>query len=107
LLGAPLDTITILHYAEHLARVPNKRIVRYRMLLLRNEQRTWVEIEEFDTCGDVLPGAEEYFQHIPQEYMSQDRGRAGKVGEAQSYLFDAADFVKFAVQWLETKYGEQ
>jgi aminoglycoside 3-N-acetyltransferase len=107
LLGAPFSTITVLHYAEYLARVPNKRIVCYKMPLLRNGQRVWVEIEEFDTCGDVLPGAEEYFQRIPQEYLSQGSGRAGKVGEAQSYLFDAAGFVKFAVKWLETKYGEQ
>jgi aminoglycoside 3-N-acetyltransferase len=107
LLGAPFSTITVLHYAEYLARVPNKRIVRYKMPVLRNGQRTWVEIEEFDTCGDVLPGAEEYFQHIPQEYLHEGRGCAGKVGEAQCYLFDAAGFVKFAAHWLEARYGKQ
>jgi aminoglycoside 3-N-acetyltransferase len=107
LLGAPFDAITILHYAEYLAKVPNKRIVHYAIPLLCNGQRIWVEIEEFDTCGDVLPAVEEYFQRIPQEYLSQGRGCAGKVGEAQSYLFDAADSVKFAVKWLEAKYGEK
>lgn len=107
LLGAPFGTVTLLHYAEHMAKVPNKRIVRYKMPVLRDGQRTWLEIEEFDTCGGVLPSAEEYFRLIPQEYLSSRRGRSGKVGAAQSYLFDSRDLTKFAVQWLERKFGTQ
>jgi len=105
LLGAPLNTITLLHYAENIADVPNKLTVRYKMPVLRDGQRVWMEIEEFDTCGGILPGAEEYFEIIPREYLSSGTGRSGKVGAAQSYLFDSADFVKFAVQWLEKKFG--
>ncbi|MEM3579763.1 MAG: hypothetical protein QXH40_05580 [Candidatus Bathyarchaeia archaeon] len=52
-----------------------------------------------------MPNAREYFEAIPREYFASSRGRIGKVGEAQSYLFDAADFVEFAVRWLERKYG--
>jgi len=33
--------------------------------------------------------------------------RSGKVGMAQSYFFDAAEFVEFAVKWLERKYANQ
>jgi aminoglycoside N3'-acetyltransferase len=33
--------------------------------------------------------------------------RARKVGQAQSYLFDAADFVKFAIRWIVREYKEQ
>src|SRR4051812_34782753 len=29
MLGAPLDTITLLHFSEHVADIPNKRIARY------------------------------------------------------------------------------
>ncbi len=29
------------------------------------------------------------------------------VGAAQSYLFDVADLVRFAVQWLEKKFGDR
>jgi aminoglycoside 3-N-acetyltransferase len=106
LLGAPLNTITLLHYAEHVASVPNKNIIRYRMPVLRDGKRTWVDIEEFDTNG-ILPGMEEYFETIPREYLSSGRGGFGKVGAAQSYLFDALDFVRFATMWLERKYGMQ
>jgi len=107
LLGAPFNTITLLHYAEHIANVLKKRIVHYKMPVLCDGQRVWVDIEEFDTCGDFLPNAEEYFWIIPQEYLSSGKGHSGKVGAAQSYLFDAADLVRFAVQWLERRFGEQ
>jgi aminoglycoside 3-N-acetyltransferase len=105
LLGAPLDSLTILHHAEHLAKVPNKQVVHYKMPVLQDGKRVWMDIEEFDTCGGILPGAAEYFNAIPQEYTSLGRCRTGRVGTAESYLFDAADLVKFAVQWLEKKYG--
>jgi aminoglycoside 3-N-acetyltransferase len=105
LLGAPFSAITLLHYAEHLARIPNKRVVRYRVPILQNCKRVWVDVEEFDTCGNVLPDAEENFEAIPREYLMSGRGSSGKIGEAQSYLFDAAEFVNFAVQWLEKKYA--
>jgi aminoglycoside 3-N-acetyltransferase len=107
LLGAPFNSITLLHYAEHLARVPNKLVIRYKVPILHEGRKVWVEIEEFDTCGNVLPNAREYFEAIPREYFASGRGRVGKVGEAQSYLFDAEDFVNFAVQWLEKKYGRK
>jgi aminoglycoside 3-N-acetyltransferase len=105
LLGAPFGAITLLHYAENLANVPNKRIVHYKMPILRDGKRVWVEIEEFDTCGDILPDAEKYFEIIPREYLSSGKGHSGKVGAAQSYLFNADELINFAVQWIERKYG--
>jgi aminoglycoside 3-N-acetyltransferase len=104
LLGAPFSSLTIMHYAEHFAKVPNKKVVRYRMPMLRGGKRVWVDIEEFDTCGGVLPNAERNFYTIPRKYLALGKGKSGKVGEAQSYLFDAAGFVRFAVQWLEKRY---
>jgi len=107
LLGAPFSAITLLHYAEHLARIPNKLVVRYKMPILQDGKRVWVDVEEFDTCGDVLPDVAEYFEAIPREFLASGKGRSGKIGEAQSYLFDAAEFVDFAVQWLEKKYASR
>ena len=105
LLGAPFNTITLLHYAEHMAKVPNKRIVRYKMPVLQDGQRIWVEIKEFDTCRGIVADAEEYFKKIASEYLSSGKGRSGKIGAAQSYLFDAADLSKFAIEWLEKTFG--
>jgi aminoglycoside 3-N-acetyltransferase len=105
-LGAPLNNITLLHYAENIARVPNKKTIHYRMPILRDGKRVWVDIEEFDTNG-MLPGMKEYFEEIPREYLSSGKGSHGKVGAAQSYLIDASDLASFAVNWLERKYGMQ
>ena len=107
LLGAPFGSITLLHYAEHMANVPNKQIVHYRMPMLKEGQRVWVDVEEFDTCGNVLSGAKEYFELIPREYLASGKGKSGKVGYAQSHLFDATDFIEFAIQWLERRYPAQ
>jgi len=107
LLGAPFNSITLLHYAEHLANVPNKRVVRYKMPVLRDGQRMWVEIEEFDTNQGIGGrDAGEYFETIAREFLSSGKGRAGKVGAAQSYLFDAADLIQFAIQWMERAFGK-
>ena len=47
MIGAPFDTITLLHYAEHKANIPGKRIHRYRRLMPGENGPTWVDIEEF------------------------------------------------------------
>nr|AMP48519.1 AAC3 [uncultured bacterium] len=49
MLGAPLDTLTLLHYAENRARMRNKRVIRYSCPILRMGERVWVEIEDYDT----------------------------------------------------------
>ena len=54
LLGTPLDTVTLLHHAESLADVPNKRTVCYRQPILVDGRKTWVEVEEYDTNHGVL-----------------------------------------------------
>jgi aminoglycoside 3-N-acetyltransferase len=51
MLGAPLDTITLLHHAEHHARIPGKRVVRYRRLMEGSSGPEWVAFEEFDRSG--------------------------------------------------------
>lgn len=106
LLGAEFDSITLLHYAEHLACVPDKPVVRYKMPVLRNGSRVWIDIEEFDT-NKLIGGPEgpDYFQIIPREFLASGQGRSGKVGAAQSHLFDAQALVDFAMQWIERTFG--
>jgi aminoglycoside 3-N-acetyltransferase len=106
LLGATFDSITLLHYAEHLAQVPDKPVVRYKMPVLRDGHRVWVDIEEYDT-NKLIGGESErdYFQAIPTEFLASGQGRSGKVGAAQSYLLDARALVDFAVRWLERTFG--
>ncbi|MCC6896080.1 MAG: aminoglycoside 3-N-acetyltransferase [Anaerolineae bacterium] len=101
MLGAPLDTITLLHHAEALANMP-KRTVHYTCPIIRDGQTVWVEIDDYNT-GD--PHADYEFYEIAEAYLATGRGQTGKVGEAQSYLFDAADLVDFAVRYLEERFG--
>ena len=88
LLGSPLECLTLLHHAEHLARVPDKPVVRYRAPL-----GPWE--------------GEDYFRVIAREFLASGQGGSGKVGAAQSYLFDAASLNRFAIAWLERTFGER
>ena len=102
MLGAPLDTITLLHYAEHLAEIPGKRIRRYRRLMPGENGPEWVQFEEFDTARPVhetLP--ENCFERIANDYLAVGRGASGIVGAAPSYLFEGSDLVAFGIRWLE------
>jgi aminoglycoside 3-N-acetyltransferase len=107
LLGAPLGAITLLHYAEHMAAVPNKRTVRYPVPILQDGQRVWIEIEEFDTARGIVDWeGGGYFPAIAREFLATGGGRRGTVGAAQAYLFDAAALYEFAVRWMERTFLE-
>ena len=102
MLGAPLDTITLLHYAEHKARIPDKRIRRYRRLMPGVNGPEWVQFEEFDTAEPVhdrLPS--NCFEMIAADYLANGRGSRGAIGAASSVLFDGRDLVQFGIEWLE------
>lgn len=103
LLGSPLDSVTLIHHAEGLARVANKRVVRYRQPVLRDGQRQWVDIEEHDTncLVDGWDGDEDFFALITRAYLDAGLGRTGTIGAATSHLLDAATLTPFAVDWME------
>lgn len=99
MLGAPLDTVTMLHYAEFLAEIPGKRIVRYRRRMGPDQ---WVDFEEFDTSdpvADYLP--ENVFEQIAIAFLADGKGRTGRVGNAAAHLLDSQELIPFAVNWLE------
>ena len=102
MLGAPLDTITLLHHAEDAAHIPGKRTIRYRRKLLRDGISTWVEIAEFDTSRPIVDGLpDDVFACIAADYLASGRGSRGYVGAAKSVLVDARGLHGFTVQWLE------
>lgn len=106
MLGAPWDTMTLLHHAEHLARIPGKRLRRYEVPLKTPRGVEWRMIEEFDTSDPVVAGlADDYFAEIVRAFVAAGRGTQGLVGEAPSLLVDAAEICAFAVDWLERHRG--
>ncbi len=100
-LGADLDTLTLLHYAEYLAPVPSKRRVRRHRLVAGhggNELRVIETLDDSDGIVDC-PG-EDYFAVILREYLETRRVPTGIVGSANSELIEAVDVVEFAVSWM-------
>ena len=74
LLGSSLDSVTLLHHAEHLARLPDKRIVRYQVPTAQGDRC----IEEFDTSEPVIAGMpENYFEKIVERLPDGDRRETG------------------------------
>jgi aminoglycoside 3-N-acetyltransferase len=103
--GAPFDTMSILHHAEHLAQIPAKHIRRIEVPLLINNKTEWRMIEEFDTADPIVEGLDEnYFATIVEEFLADGYGSTGAIGSASSILVPAADIIAFAVQWLEQRF---
>ncbi len=107
LLGAPLDTITLLHHSEHVARLTGKRVKRYRRKILVQRQPRWVDIEEFDSSEPVIEGMPaDHFAQIAGAAMKLGAARHGSVGAANACLFDATALHRIALNWLETWRGQ-
>ena len=105
MLGAPLDTMTLLHHAEHIAQFPDKRIKRGQAPMLVDGRKVWRTYEEFDT-GDPPEGLpDDYFATIVRDYLATGGGRTGKVAGADCVLVEAAPMVDFARAWMERSIG--
>ncbi len=100
-LGADLDTVTLLHYAEYLVPIEPKRRVR-RHHLVRGSTGPEVRIVESldDSDGIVDYPGEDYFAVLLRAYLDTGRARVGTVGRAHSELIDARDLVEFASAWM-------
>ena len=106
MIGAPLDTMTLLHHAEHLADLPGKRVRRFEVPLASAEGTVWRWVEEFETGDPVVAGLpDDYFAEIVAAFLKSGAGAEGSVGEAPACLVDAAAITAFAMSWLETRCG--
>lgn len=107
-LGADLDTVTLLHWAEYLVPVPDKRRVRRHRMVRRGNARELVVVECLDDSNGIVdhPG-EDYFATILRAYLDAGRAAIGMVGGATSELIDGADLVEFAVEWMAINLNRQ
>jgi aminoglycoside 3-N-acetyltransferase len=102
MLGATNDHMTLLHHAEHLADVPNKRVLRIEAPFLVDGRTEWRWIEEFNTGVPIVAGlADDYFATIVEDFLATGKGRRGTVGAAPCVLVEAKEIVPFAVSWIE------
>lgn len=111
LLGAPLDTLTLLHHAESLAEAPGKRFVDYEQPILVDGERVWRRFHDIDSEGgafdysSAVPEGQDPFEAIAQDMLAAGIGSMGMIGGAASHLFEAADVVDFGIAWIEEKLG--
>jgi len=108
MLGAPLDTLTLLHYAESLVDGPGKRMVTYALPIRDGEKVTWREVRDYDTSSrgafpyeHVIPRGDDAFAVIGRLALTAGAGVIGQVGDAESHLFAARPLVNFSVAWLQ------
>ena len=105
MVGAPLDTMTLLHHAEHLAAIPGKRIRRYEVPFLTADGTSWRMVEEFETSDPVAPGLDhDYFGTIVAAFLKNGGGVLGRVGDAPSTRVKSAEILQFGVEWLERQF---
>lgn len=105
-LGADEDTVTLLHYAEHLVPLEGKRRVRRHRLVATPGGPAPAEVRAVSTLDDsagIVPvpdDAEDYFATILVEYLRSGAASTGRVGHARAELIDGADIVRFATAWM-------
>jgi aminoglycoside 3-N-acetyltransferase len=99
LLGCDHDTVTFLHYAEHIVDVPGKRISRYKVPVDEDGSRVWRDMEEFDTSGQgAHPNwPDRFFARITDTHLSRTNNQGGRVGDARSVLLDARGLLALAL----------
>ena len=102
-LGADLDTVTALHYAEYLADLPDKRRTRWDFVIASPEGSRHVQVECLDDNRGIADWeGEDYFAVITRAYLAEGRHREGPVGAGTAELIDAKDIVQFGKRWMET-----
>lgn len=110
LLGAPLDSTTVLHYAEYLAKVPNKRWHEYHMPIVEDGDRRWRRIRELDSSLGAFPYEQlefsvDAFEMIVREALATGIGVSATVGAAPAHLIPGARLVDCAVAWMEKQFA--
>ncbi len=104
-LGADIDTVTAIHYAEYLADVPAKRRVRRHRLVRGPTGPVMVVVQCLDDSDGIVayPGPD-YFGVILEEFLTGGSARRGIVGGAASELVDAGELVTFAARWMTERF---
>ena len=109
LLGAPLETLTLLHHAEAIAAVAGKRTVTFTVEVAGAGPRTYTDIDT--TAGAYryadlgLPEDTDPFEVIARAALAAGVGTTGRVAAAECHLFDAAALTAFAVAWIEERFA--
>lgn len=106
-LGAPVETMTLLRHAEHLADLEYKETVRFEVPFATPDGVVWRAVEEFDTGAEITGrDTRSTFATIVSDFVESGGGRTGFVGDAVSFVAAAREICAFAVQWMENAEAE-
>jgi aminoglycoside 3-N-acetyltransferase len=99
LLGSDHDAVTFLHYVEHVADIPGKRIARYQVPVMENGCRVWRDMEEFDSSGDGIHANwhDRFFAKIVDSLLAKTGNNGARVGNAVTYIVSARELFNFAL----------
>jgi aminoglycoside 3-N-acetyltransferase len=97
LLGCDHDTVTFLHYAEHIVDIADKRVAKFVVPIVDGGQATWRPMEEFDTAEGICDWPDRFFARITDAYLSRTGNAGGRVGDAECYLLDCRGLLSFAL----------
>lgn len=103
LLGCDHDTVTFLHYVEHVADIRDRRVARFKVPVAERGERVWRDMEEYDTsaAGAHANWPDRFFAKIVDSYLAGARNGGGRVGDAPSYLLSARELRAFAQPLME------
>jgi aminoglycoside 3-N-acetyltransferase len=103
LLGSDHDAVTFLHYVEHVADIPGKRIARYQVPVMEDGRGVWRDMEELDTSGDGVHAnwPERFFAKIVDSYLAKSGNKGGRVGDAMAYILPAGELLDFALPLMK------
>jgi aminoglycoside 3-N-acetyltransferase len=103
MLGSDHDTVTFLHYAEHIVDIPDKRVARFKVPVDDHGARVWREMEEFDTAdaGAHANWPPRFFARIVDTYLARTNNPGARVGDAESFLVDARGLLVFALEVMK------
>jgi aminoglycoside 3-N-acetyltransferase len=99
LLGCDHDTVTFLHYAEHIVDIPGKRVARFKVPVTDDGRRVWRDMEEFNTAGDGLHPSwpDHFFARLVDAHLEHTGNAGGLVGRAASHLLTARALLDYAL----------
>jgi len=106
-LGADIETVTLLHFAEYLVPIAEKRrVCRHRLVATADGPRIRV-VECLDDSAGIVDrpaDADDDFGVILTDYLATGRAVVGRVGDARSELIDGRSIVDFAIDWMARTY---
>ncbi|MGY5872814.1 MAG: AAC(3) family N-acetyltransferase [Candidatus Thorarchaeota archaeon] len=93
LVGIGLESITSLHYAEHIADLPNRPDENRAAALLENGKRVWRTWKESEF-------SDEDFHQIAADFEKKEGLSPVYIGQAESHIFKMRELVDYGVGWL-------